>query len=106
MILHIADTLIMEFPVTEPYTQDDMDDCNEEFSEAHTLLDSYSVSHRISISTSKIELILYQQKITLDEFAMNNLFFNVIYRYFDFDLFYYGLGGKGCDFSLTISKKF
>ncbi len=105
MILHIADDLIIEFPITEPYTQADMDDCKEEFSEAHTLLDSCSIHHGISISKSKIEFIIYQQKITLDEFVMNNLFFNVIHRYFDFNLSYGGLGGEGCDFSLSIAKK-
>lgn len=105
MILHIDDNLITKFDITEPYTPDDIEDAKEEFSEVHSLLDSCSIHHGISISETKIEFIIYQQKITLDEFVMNNLFFNVVHRYFDFNLSYGGLGGEGCDFSLRIDKK-
>lgn len=105
MILHINNAFYAEFPIDPSSTQDDLNDGKEIFEEIAVLLNSFSVQHKIDITETIIQFAIYQQKVTLDEFAMNTLFYDVINIYFDYDIAYSYLGGKGCDFSINITQK-
>ena len=105
MILHINDSLYTEFPIDPSSTPDYMNDGKEIFEEIHLLLNSYNVHHGIKIDLESIQFIIYPQKVTLDEFAMNILFFEVINIYFDYNIEYSHFCSKGCDFSINITQK-
>ena len=86
-------------------SDEDMFDTQEEADGLSELLDSLYVYHTLSVDTSGLRLIIPVQKLCLYEVDMNTLFYDVIDRFFDYDLQYSGLGGVGCDFSIDITPK-
>ena len=83
---------------------------DEEFAEEMEALDElcailkqYTVHHILKKLDNGFTLTIEVQKCTLDEEAMNDLFYNVITN-FRYKLEYAALGGKGCDFALHVSQ--
>ena len=105
MIVYIEETLYLDAAVDLSSTEDDMADTLDEFNEIKALLDSYTVHHMIDCREDTTVFSIYTQKITLDEFAMNNLFHNILNVYFDIEISYASIGGKGCDMALTVRNK-
>lgn len=95
MILHITEVLSLDSPGFTGIV--------EKFDTVKSLLDSYSIKHNLITNDTEFSFKIYPQKITLDEFAMNNLFFNVISPYFYANIGYMPLGGNGCEFSISLS---
>ena len=77
----------------------------EEFREfICSLLDGYSVSYRLDYDPC-LKGYLFEipnQKITLDEQDMNELFYECLHVLLDYRVEYSALGGKGCGFSLCL----
>jgi len=69
------------------------------------LLDSMCIHHTVINHYTSLDFILEVQEITLDEHAMNDLFFSVL-NSFDtkFNIKYVPLGGAGCDFCIELYK--
>lgn len=63
----------------------------------------YSVAHEFKYSPEQKHhsFTLKSQKITLDEVAMNALFYDALMQ-FGFQIEYAALGGRGCEFSIEI----
>ena len=70
--------------------------------EIQEICSSYAVRFKFSSTSTEDRFTILEQKITLDEWDMNDLFANVL-RYADYTLEYAWLGGKGCDFALSIN---
>lgn len=67
------------------------------------ILKEYSVYFTREKENGFTVITVIAQKVTLDEFQMNRLFFLVFDLLFDLStLRYAGFGGSGCDFSMKI----
>ena len=95
MILHIAETLILYRP--------EFTNIVEKFDTVKSLLDSYSIKHELIMSDKDFIFKIYPQKITLDEFGMNNLFSVVIDPYFYSNISYMPTNRCGREFSISLS---
>lgn len=69
------------------------------------LCSRFSVQAKFSIEDECVKITVFVQKCTLDEFAMNELFHEVIDPLFEYEVQYAALGGAGCDFAITIETK-
>ena len=67
------------------------------------ILDRFGVQYAFVNNYMHCSLTLYEQKIVLDEYNMNTLFFDVLGS-FDNDccIRYVPLGGAGCDFCIEL----
>lgn len=62
-------------------------------------------NNEIKQSNGQYTLEIVDQKVTLEEWSMNELFHEVL-CFTEHDLTYAALGGEGCDFSIEITNKF
>lgn len=104
MQVYIMQELEMYEDAEPDSTLEDHQDTAEEFNELSALMKSYSVYHTLELTPEYTRLTIYQQKITLDEFAMNALFYRVLALHFEIRTEYAWLGGLGCDFSLNVYR--
>jgi len=67
------------------------------------ILQAFNVDHAFINNYTSCNLILYPQKVTLDEVAMNTLF-SCVLQSFDtpYNIRYVCLGYMGCDFSFEL----
>lgn len=95
-------TAIYEDPGSTP--QDYKDD--EEFWKFITsLLDGFAVHYNLEHKLGYWLFEIPEQKITLDEQDMNELFYECFNVLLDYRVEYSALGGKGCGFSVCMYKK-
>lgn len=95
-------TAIYENPGSTP--QDYKDD--EEFWTFITsLLDGFAVHYNLEHKLGCWLFEIPEQKITLDEHCMNELFYECFNVLLEYRVEYSALGGKGCGFSLCMYQK-
>lgn len=76
----------------------------DEFDFITSYLKKNSVQHKLEITDASVVLTIFSQKITIDEIAMNALFYNALAYLFDLTLCYSFMGSDGCDFAVRIAK--
>jgi hypothetical protein len=69
--------------------------------ELHDLLTTWSIWHSYDIVGNTTVLAITVQKITLTEYDMNHLFYEILAT-IPLSIQYSGLGGAGCDFALSV----
>lgn len=68
-----------------------------------TILDKFGVRCVLVNNYTHCSLTLYQQKIVLDEYDMNILFFDVLDSFDNkYNIRYLPIGGTGCDFCIEL----
>lgn len=67
------------------------------------ILPRYGVHYRLTRHSREFTCRILVQKVTLDEYAINHLFAEVI-EDFNYRMWYAYLGGAGCDFALCIAN--
>ena len=103
MIVHIEKTLNFSEAVDASATAEERREDAQHFTAVSQLCKNYSVAHTLTMGEARTFLSISPQKITLDEFAMNDLFANVLSPYFEIEIRYMALGGKGCDMALAVT---
>lgn len=103
MKLLINDDLIFSETFYPGISDDEWSDYKEKLEEFEDILKSYTVFFTSNINESSYYIHIEAQKVVLDEYDMNNLFFNVLSN-FKIKLEYAALGGEGCDFCLKVTK--
>ena len=104
MKLIIEDTLVLDDINNPSITDEELDEVAEYYREIQSVANSYGVYCELDLREDSSSLIIYPQKVTLDEIAMNHLFVAVLSE-FENNIEYAPLGGKGCDFSISITSK-
>jgi hypothetical protein len=69
--------------------------------ELHDLLTMWAIWHSYDIVDNSTVLVITVQKITLTEYDMNLLFYEILAT-IPLSIKYAGLGGAGCDFALSV----
>jgi hypothetical protein len=64
-------------------------------------LSEFGVSATATLGPSRLSVQIPVQKVVLAEEDMNTLFFDVLGPYFDVQIRYSALGGRGCDFTMA-----
>ena len=82
MILYIDEALIYCEPNDPSISDEDLDYITEEAVYIQKIFDQYSINAVVDNQESGLTITIYPQKITLDNFNMNNLFSNVIHELF------------------------
>lgn len=78
----------------------DFEDCGG------ALLRKFSIHYTLDTHMYGMTLFIHDQKVNLDDIAMNTLFSDVFECMgFNYDLRYVGLGGAGCEFCLEITQR-
>lgn len=104
MKLIIENTLVLDDINNPSITDEELDEVAEYYREIQSISNGYSVYCELSLREDSSSLTIYPQKVTLDEIAMNHLFAAVLSE-FEYNIEYANLGGKGCDFSISITSK-
>lgn len=105
MKLLVQEKLSVVFTEEPDSTAQDIADSAEFWKYITDLLDSCSVYYNLEQRSDYWLFEIPAQKITLDEFCMNELFYECFNVLLDYRLEYSALGGKGCDFSLRMYQK-
>ena len=87
----------------ENFEENALEEFNDFIENEGAILDEFCIHHTFVNNYTSCYLLIYPQKVSLDEFNMNTLFSDVL-RSFDtpYSLEYAWLGGKGCEFSLRL----
>lgn len=70
----------------------------------NNILEKFSIYHKNSLNNNEMFINICAQKITIDQYDMNEFFSEVINQFFETELKYVELGSKGCDFCIKISQ--
>ena len=103
MIIYIMQDLLMLELTERSSTAEDHQNTADEFNAISSLLNAYCVRHKLELNTEFTKLVIYAQKITLDEFAMNALFYKVIDLHFC-TILRYSSSSPGSDFYLQVYR--
>lgn len=68
------------------------------------LLYDFCNSCAILCEINENKFIIKEQKISLDEYTINE-FFDFLIEYIEIEIFYAWLGGKGTEFSIELKRK-
>lgn len=104
MKLIIENTLVLDDINNPSITDEELDGVAEYYESIKDIADEYGVYCELDLREDSSRLTIYPQKVTLDEIAMNHLFAAVLSE-FEYNIEYANLGGKGCDFSISITSK-
>ena len=105
MNLFIDETIYWSVTNNPSITEDELSDLYDESVALKEVCDKFCIYSLIDYNESSCSVTLYQQKITLDEVSMNELFSDVIFPVFgQVKLVHAPLGGAGCDFSMRLIR--
>ena len=105
MILHIFEDLEITVP-TVGMNASNIQHCLDTLEIADEVCKKFSIAHSFE-GDEKSEVLSFSiqaQKITLDEFNVNTLFYTVFDSFLPVVIEYMSLGGTGCDMALSIRK--
>lgn len=107
MILHIFEDLEITVPTVGLARQQAIaQHCLDTLEIADEVCKKFSIAHSFE-GDEKSEVLSFSiqaQKITLDEFNVNTLFYTVFDSFLPVVIEYMSLGGTGCDMALSIRK--
>ena len=86
-------------------TAQDYEDDKEFWKFITSMLDGFAVHYNLEHKFGYCLFEIPEQKITLDEHCMNELFYECLHVLLDYRVEYSALGGKGCGFSLCLYQK-
>jgi hypothetical protein len=99
--------LLIQEDLTMTYTalrDEDFDESYELYRKhAESILSRYGVKYRLTRYDRQFKCRILSQKVTLDEYAMNHLFAEVISD-FNHRMWYANIGGEGCGFAVCIAN--
>ena len=86
------------------FEDDTLEEFNDRVNNQGAILDRFCIHHTFVNNYTNCTLVIYPQKITLDEVDINTLLYEVLMS-FDtkFKITYKPLGGEGCHLSLMLS---
>lgn len=91
-----------EYPSDLP--SDEFDEECEYFQQLQEVARQYSVGGSFTVTATGAKVVVYAQKVTLDEVSMNTLFADFLTELFVLETRYAALGGAGCDFAMAVVK--
>ena len=104
MKLLIQEDLIGKYSRDQSSTIEDDQDSLDMWEEVIDLCKKCKIYYTITHTPEETIFKIWTQKCTLDEFVMNDVFYNVL-DLVDYDMEYGCVGGKGCDFSIVLTAK-
>lgn len=84
--------------------EDDIADIIAAWKDTTDICDACGIQYMFDNPEGSIIFTIYVQKVTLDEFKMNEIFAEVL-TYFEYHLEYANIGGRGCDMALCLTEK-
>jgi len=76
----------------------------EFFESLKEMADRFCLFGKYEILDDSVDFLIHAQKVTVDEYAMNELFAAFLDELFKLEVEYAALGGAGCDFALELTK--
>ena len=86
-------------------TAQDYEDDKEFWKFITSMLDGFAVHYNLEHKFGYWLFEIPEQKITLDEHCMNELFYECLHVLLDYRVEYSALGAKGCGFSLCLYQE-